>query len=194
MEIDFDLVKQNQADLLIQSRRLLSYSYMERVKKPLILNSSEIELQKYEVLRARIRDYFKGYDKNIIYVITFGNNQEARKVQEWFRSKKGLSKEYAMSKINDIQESTTNVLYVGSSLGKTLISRMYGHFGVGCKTTYSMHMAWWLPEDLDVEVEVHLYSFSCKQHIPESINLLEIMEQGVWDGLKPIFGKRSGRL
>lgn len=88
---------------------------------------------------------------------------------------------YNVSKFNKSHNNQT--LYVGTS--KDLATRIRQHLGYGPKKTYSLHLVTWFPKDIDLTINI--YKVQTNYHLTT-----ELIEQTIWDNLKPIFGKRSG--
>ncbi|CAM4275901.1 hypothetical protein [Flavobacterium terrigena] len=83
-------------------------------------------------------------------------------------------------------------LYVGSSI-TDFSSRLKNHLGLKGHTTYALHLSKW-DENMTYNIKIKMYEI---KHINDSEinrNLVEIIEQQIWDTLKPVFGKRSGLL
>ena len=69
---------------------------------------------------------------------------------------------------------------------------MREHLGSGAKSTYALNLKYWIPDNTDIEILI--YKASVPQSSLNHMNLLELMEQALWDKLKPMMGKRSGQL
>ena len=84
-------------------------------------------------------------------------------------------------------------MYVGSSIGD-FSGRLKNHLGVRKSVrTYSLHLSKW-DTNLDYNIRVITYQVKSKNENPVSNNIVELIEQQIWDKLKPLFGKRSGLL
>ncbi|MEQ8881301.1 MAG: GIY-YIG nuclease family protein [Cyclobacteriaceae bacterium] len=92
-----------------------------------------------------------------------------------------LGKTHNTSRYN--HQHNSEFLYVGSS--KNLIQRIKQHLGDGNKRTYSLDLIYWFPKDVDIAINI--YSLSSQEQ-----ELIETIEQAIWDEAKPLFGKRSG--
>lgn len=103
--------------------------------------------------------------------------------------KSGIDK-INLSRFNrEHQNSTT--LYVGSST-TDFVTRIKNHFGIMGKRMYSLHLAKW---DEDYDYEIILETYQLKTNIEGEILerfVVEIVEQQIWEELKPMFGKKSG--
>ena len=93
-----------------------------------------------------------------------------------------LGKTHNTSRFNKDHNSKT--LYVGSS--KDINSRIKQHLGDGNKRTYSLDLIRWLPKGIDLKLDI--FSMNLQEQ-----DVIEIVEQGIWDELQPMFGKRSAQ-
>ena len=75
----------------------------------------------------------------------------------------------------------SNTLYVGTS--KNIPQRLKQHLGDGNKRTYSLDLIHWFPKNIDLILVI--YSINHQE-------VIESVEQAIWDETKPLFGKRSG--
>jgi len=192
MEIKVEEIRNNQINLLTQSQNLLEKCEIEKVKEPLYISTSQL-YNDSDNLKSILTGFFKGLKENLIYTVSFEEPQSSIDIQGLFKKYKS-KKKHAMSKVNGQEKLKKKVLYVGSSKGSNLKTRMCNHFGVGSKGVYSMHLIHWLPKKVNSGIKVQLYKISAPEHSSENINLLELIEQGFWDELTPMFGKRSGLL
>lgn len=82
-------------------------------------------------------------------------------------------------------------LYVGSST-TNFHTRIKNHFGVMGIRVYSLHLSKW-DKNMDYQIELETYQVKTKtkEEILERF-VVEILEQQIWDELKPVFGKKSG--
>ncbi|WBL24940.1 hypothetical protein [Zunongwangia sp. HGR-M22] len=70
---------------------------------------------------------------------------------------------------------------------------MREHLGAGAKSTYALNLNYWIPDNVSFKISVFkpiIPEYNEKEHF----NLLEVLEQSLWDKLKPMMGKRSGQL
>jgi len=193
MEIKVEDIRNNQINLLAQTQNLLEKCEIEEVKEPLYLSTTQLYNDDKEKLKSILTGCFKGLKGNLIYTVSFDEPQSSEDIQGLFSIYKA-KKEHAMSKVNSQGELKKKVLYVGSSIGSNLKTRMCNHFGVGSKGVFSMHLIHWLPKEINSGIKVQLYKITGPEHSTANINLTELIEQGFWDELKPMFGKRSGLL
>lgn len=90
-----------------------------------------------------------------------------------------LGKTHNTSRYNAKHNSST--LYVGTS--KNILQRLKQHLGDGNKRTYSLDLIHWFPKNIDLILDI--YSINHQE-------VIELVEQAIWDETKPLFGKRSG--
>ena len=70
---------------------------------------------------------------------------------------------------------------------------MREHLGAGSKSTYALNLQYWIPEHIEIKISVFkpiIPEYDKKEHL----NLMELLEQSLWDKLEPMMGKRSGQL
>jgi hypothetical protein len=82
--------------------------------------------------------------------------------------------------------SQSKVLYVGSSsdIGK----RIREHLGYGAKATYALQLAHWC-RNLNLSLEFVLAEYSTTT----DSDLLQTLEDTLWDNLHPMFGRKGSR-
>lgn len=196
MELNLDDIQANQLELLETMHALLKKCYIKKSGKYLRINSTELLQLSEDGLREKLNNFFSQFQENIIYNISIETFQETERIQNVFDNYK-TKKKHSLSKINFPSGDwipSGRTLYVGSSKGSNLKTRMKNHFGVGSKTVYSLHLKHWIPEDLKANIIVEIFQVERPENTLININLLELIEQGFWDELKPMFGKRSGLL
>lgn len=90
--------------------------------------------------------------------------------------------DFKLSSINNIEEFN-GTIYVGSS--NSLKSRINLHLGNSSKKVYSLHLSNWFT-NFEKEIDLEYY------FIPtEYLEITEILENGLWDIKKPLFGKKG---
>lgn len=91
-------------------------------------------------------------------------------------------KETKMYRMPQLNESLSNVLYVGSSHKPRI--RLKQHDGITeNRSTYALHLKKWLPESFKTKLKVQLMNTS-----PE---ILELYEHNLANKLSPVFGKHK---
>jgi len=106
------------------------------------------------------------------------------KLLKQFRDKKDKEKGKKFAQANDKVDKPSCV-YVGSSNDK-LKTRMAQHFGKAPVGTYAIRFNEWLPGG----EEITCFYFEVQT---QSRDVLQALENGLWDNLKPIIGKRGGK-
>ncbi len=77
-------------------------------------------------------------------------------------------------------------IYVGCSW--SMLSRFKDHLGYGAKATFALQLAHWAQE-LNLELD-----FVCAEYPQETPSeVLQALEDMLWDTLKPMFGRRGQR-
>lgn len=79
----------------------------------------------------------------------------------------------------------TRTLYIGRSYSPR--ERLKQHLRESNGGTYAMHMAMWAGK-IDLKLEFFLYRFK-----GQGDRTMQIIEDGLWDHLRPLLGKRGGR-
>lgn len=97
---------------------------------------------------------------------------------EAYDGKKNLCKKNAWSK-------DSRVMYVGRSYKPRERTRQ--HLSASETGTYALHLGVWAIE-LDVKVDFHLYQFADLEG-----RVVQVIEDGLWDALRPLFGRRGER-
>jgi hypothetical protein len=94
------------------------------------------------------------------------------------------------SKINDeCPRSTT--LYVGRS--KTLRARLRQHLGSNAKCVYSLHLQRWAkPVRARLSIAILPFKFDAELSLMHDL-LVQSIEEGIWESLKPAFGRKGGK-
>jgi hypothetical protein len=166
------------------------------VRETLCINSHQLMTLTDQELKDKMKTFFSQFHKNVIYIISLEKTYDHKHTQALFRNYKN-EKIHSLSKINYPSQNwrpNSQILYVGSSKASNLNTRMRNHFGVGSKSVYSLHLKHWIKEDFQNNIRVDLFQIDSPENRYQNINLLELIEQGFWDELKPMFGKRSGLL
>ena len=130
----------------------------------------------------------------VIYKLTIESDSERKgliKTYEQFHSENRL-KDRGKDRLNvsRFNNTNSNTLYLGSKM-KNPHSRIKQHLGDGYFRTFSLHLNKW---DVGLNYELTLQIFKITSKISQEYqrNLVELLEQELWDEYKPIFGKKSG--
>lgn len=147
--------------------------------------------------KATLKEQLHKIPKNIyplIYVFEVTFPQNVRMLMELFegfylqnKDKANSNKKVKLSKYN---KRFSTVLYVGSST-TDFKTRIKNHLGTEGAGVYSLHLSKW-DNSLQYDLKISAYQvISQTEQIVERF-IVEILEQQIWDELKPVFGKRSG--
>lgn len=144
------------------------------------------------ILKQKVKDYFSNFDEEVIYTVGLKGCEDYSVINNAFDKAKSSKKGgKAFSKYNNVK---SGILYVGSSKSKYLVARMRNHLGIGSRTVYSLHLKDWLPKNLNCTIEIRVFEIHIPNNSIQLVKMLELVEQGLWDVNKPLFGKRSGLL
>jgi hypothetical protein len=129
---------------------------------------------------------FKGLNGPYIYRILIRDKKYCglikRKFDEFQIENKLRSKEKKRH-ISRYMRFDSKYLYVGSKRDD-IVKRISQHLGYGPARTYSLDMRFWFPKKILISIEVYSVNLSN--------DLLVVLEQQMWENLKPMFGKQSG--
>lgn len=76
--------------------------------------------------------------------------------------------------------------YVGGS--QNIPQRLKEHLGFGAKKTYALQLAYWAPP---LKIELKFVCAQYSSHVNEDV--LQALEDALWDRLTPMFGRRGRR-
>lgn len=196
MSVNTVQIHKNQMELLNNSQTLLGKCKISEFKEPLYFSAEEIKPENILELQNKVKAFTSGIEENLIYTISLDDPHSVGGIQSALIKYK-KKKIHALSKVNSATREWLeegSVLYVGSSKGSNFSTRIKNHLGAGSKGVYSLHLLHWIPAALNSGLTIQTYTVDGPKHIYNNINLLELIEQGFWDDLKPMFGKRSGLL
>ncbi|MBR7800105.1 hypothetical protein [Undibacterium fentianense] len=153
---------------------------------------SNLTVTEIERLAAALPSGHRKEDKDAeyIYVFTLADSSadlleemlsafdEAREFQDTdeYDGKKNLCKPNAISE-------ATRAIYVGRSYRPR--DRLKQHLSESSSGTYAIHFAMWASE-LKVDVKFSLYRFAGLGN-----RVIQVLEDGLWDNLQPLLGKRG---
>lgn len=151
------------------------------VRVVLTRSFASLKLMQKEVVRAEFREIL-GKECTAIYIIKLGPTADWTAVRDAMtRQKTEKLDERAYSRPHKASQS--EYMYVGSS--RDCVNRLLGHFGLGAKKTYSLHMSSWATGLVgDFEIEILKYT-----DIEQTV--LCAMEDYLSKELKPLFGRRG---
>ncbi|MDD2582004.1 MAG: GIY-YIG nuclease family protein [Desulfuromonadaceae bacterium] len=116
-----------------------------------------------------------------LYYLQILDSSSLSHIEKAFTAEKSKS-DRAYARFN----SQSKVLYVGSSsdIGK----RIREHLGYGAKATYALQLAHWC-RNLNMSLEFVLADYSTTT----GADLLQTLEDTLWDNLHPMFGRKGSR-
>lgn len=164
--------------------------------KSIIIESSEF--RDIESFR-KTEDQLKNIVAPIIYIISIENAKERKDLLDRFADFEEENKKQKENRINHSKYNKvdSHTLYVGSCLKTGFLDRLKSHLGLRNSKTYSLHLGKW-DENINYTIQIKIYQItSTSINLKENKDgkaIIELIEQTVWDKLKPIFGKRSGLL
>ena len=170
--------------------------YLNIIENP-IVNDFQFNIkdigESHIALLAKIKQEIEPIDHYFIYIFSWNYDQEPPgKLTKLLKAEKIKSKNQKLSKnkvsyckINNIEK--TCCLYVGGSR-TGIIPRIKQHFGFANKQIYAMQLARWC-KNTNLEIKLSILSF------PKTINvdIFQIIEDGLWEINKPLFGKKGAK-
>jgi len=145
-----------------------------------------------EALLQPLQAFAKKGDR-LLYVITVDAGANLQRIFSAFQSREldateeigAVSGKRAYSRFNGINEES-RCLYVGQS--KDICKRLREHCGHGARRTYSLQLNHWAAT-LHLPLRLHC------AHYVNSVNndMLQALEDRLWNELKPMFGRRGPR-
>ena len=188
--IDWIELKEYSKSLLNNTLTLIDKIEVEATDFSIRLNSNTLKTLSNEEIKILVEKKFGIIDYNPVYYIQLVGDIDTETIANAFKQAK--QQKYHSRCYSKFNHSASRTLYVGISQGKSFKKRMREHLGSGAKSTYALNLKYWLPADVGIKIIVF------KPQIPQStknhMNLMELMEQSLWDKLQPMMGKRSGQL
>lgn len=170
----------------------------EACKHPILIDAVSLLSMTDNDLKKLLKPHLNELTKDIIYTIALIDVNDKNNITASFlNAKKEKLENRAYSKLNteNTNTITDNVtLYVGSSKAKNILQRIRCHMGMGPKNTYAMHLNKWFPKSEKCKIKITLLEFSQPDKENLKTNLLELIEQALWNKMKPLLGKKSGLL
>lgn len=138
-------------------------------------------------LFAAARDWRAGSRRSAIYVFSFENPVPQALITD-LRNAANIAlrdsdEKRAFPKCNASGESLC--LYVGHSYG--IETRLRDHFGFGTPSTSALNLKHWEGHPTDI-----LTFTAYRLAAPDKL-LAQLLEEYLWDQLRPLFGKRGGK-
>lgn len=100
MTISLEEIKQNQIDLLIHSRDLLTQCDIQKIKEPFLMPTVDLTVENEDEIKRQLKKFCSGSDEEIIYTISFTEPQSVLEVQQCFFNYK-IKKIHALSRVNE---------------------------------------------------------------------------------------------
>nr|WP_199000915.1 hypothetical protein [Flavobacterium sp. ASV13] len=193
---------------MIQEKEIIKRSQQQLLQLAEQLNDIEIIQFQDKVLHSNDFRSMVSFNGNVVFnkskhpiIYTIELIDTAKKgvlldtFQTFSRINKTMTKNVTRinHSLDNSANNNSNFLYVGSSIGD-FSGRLKNHLGIRKSVrTYSLHLSKW-DTNLDYNIRVVTYQVKDKNKNPVSNNIVELIEQQIWDKLKPLFGKRSGLL
>lgn len=172
------------------------------ISNPLILNSEDLCAKNNKEIAQLLKPISKHFTNDVIYKIELLEVTNKTGIIESFQKAKvnklenraycKFNAENKEAFVNDKSNSIT--LYIGSSNKKRVYTRMRCHLGVGAKRTYAMHLKSWISETQNCKISITFLELNCTSDNLSKTNVLELVEQALWNKEKPLLGKKSGLL
>jgi hypothetical protein len=140
------------------------------------------ESEPYDLTRKV--DEWVGRGSRFIYVLETDSEMMLTRARDIFQGVKSHERDRrAYARLNDVNK----VLYVGSS--SSLGRRFREHLGYGARGTYALHLSHWARNLIPMRL------FFTAARYPPGVDsqLLGLMEDQLWDTLRPMFGRRGRR-
>ncbi|MDN3595127.1 hypothetical protein [Zunongwangia endophytica] len=188
--IDWKELKDYSTILLKNTLLLIDKVEVESTNFSLEINSTQLKESACDIGQLT-KNAFSEIDFDPIYCIQLIDDSNEEEIEKAFKAaKENKYEDRCYSKFN---QRSSKTLYVGISQGNSFLKRMHEHLGAGAKSTYALNLKYWIPADIQIKNSVFKPSipeYDKKEHL----NLMELLEQSLWDKLKPMMGKRSGQL
>lgn len=179
--LDIQSIKQNKAEALREiADELLTIKPLQQ--KRFVFNTSQIDPENTQNELIENVSEWVGSD-NFIYVYflrLLGNTDPSIVHKAFSEAKKQKVGQRAYPRLNP----ESRCLYVGSS--RNFVQRLKEHLGYGYKQTYAMQMVYWATS---LELDVELCCMRLHSNISSAV--LQAFEDGIWESLKPMLGRRG---
>ena len=129
---------------------------------------------------------FDSYAGNFIYTIELekqGNIELLKYSYETFQYSNKLLSNTKKRCVSIFNKTNSKILYVGVKCNR-IKNRIKQHLGYGPSKSTALHLCHWVPEDINLKIEVYKIDSSNEEY-------LKFLEKGFWDTLQPMFGKRK---
>ena len=167
---------------------------MERSKELLDIKHEMVHIDDLNSIQSDSFEKYKSYT-NSVYIIEAPNacNLRIDEVERLFENNRAnhFNPYYHISRINKKHFGNGNItLYVGSKQ-KDLGNRFLQHLGLIDKkkrSVSSLYMKDWWGNNGTIDITIYNYGEEINH------NQLQIIEDAIWNVMKPLFGKRGGNL
>jgi hypothetical protein len=192
---------------MIKSQEIISGAQQQLVRVKEQLNSIEIVPYQNQVLHSGDFRDMDIFNKNcdftncktpVLYTIELVDHSKKKELLAIFNEFTSINKSRIKGgriyhSQDNTSNNTSNFLYVGCSM-KDYLGRLKNHLGVrNSLGTYSLHLSKW-DNNLDYHIRINTYQIIDTENNEIKNIVVEVLEQQIWDKLKPLFGKRSGLL
>lgn len=183
---------------IVKQSEQFALTVAEQISKITLKPFMEISFHSSEFRdRSVLGEHLHKIPKNkhpLIYVMEVQSSKKIKILREHFESfhseNRQKTKNIDRVNLSKYNKTLTNILYVGSST-TDFKTRIKNHLGTEGGRVYSLHLSKW-DNSLGYDLKISAYEvLSQSEDIVERF-IVEILEQQIWDMLKPIFGKRSG--
>jgi len=183
---------------IIQKAKDFSLLLQQRIGKSNIEHFKRINFNSKVFRNSKIFDSYIDMIENskvpIIYVIHVSNSETSTLLVSKFNEfhKINITRIKNKDRVNTsrFNGNVSKILYVGSSI-TNFKTRIKNHLGVMGSRVYSLHLAKW-DQNIDYDVLIDVFKVNSSDGSILERFVVEIIEQQIWDELKPVFGKKSG--
>ena len=181
---DIEIAKKAQIQLLKKTIQELA-SLKSSETKTVFIETEKLQDQSYIPQIASTLPNKCNPGENLIYIFRIIGSTKANQNKIYHNFTKLHKKRDGRALCKNNEKKDSDILYIGSS--KNLRARFKQHLGDGPVGTYAMHMKHWI-NGINLKIEFTYHRFS-----GFSNNALQALEDGLWDRLKPMFGKRGAK-
>ncbi|EIA1769891.1 GIY-YIG nuclease family protein [Vibrio parahaemolyticus] len=177
------------------SESLLSLS--EAVKSFKFPKAVELEFETLELNEKYIKDLLNsvpaGYAKalaetDFIYIFEIENSNDSIQAEIFEHLASARQDQHIKDEKKDycrVNHANSQHLYVGRS--KKLRSRLSQHLGSENGGLFAMHLSRWSTQ-INAKIKVSYYQLDNEDNL-----LVQALEDGLWDELKPMFGRKGDK-
>ena len=150
----------------------------------LTVNLRELSHERIEELLEDVPTGYAKKDKatDFVYIIQVSDQDAAKTAQLKALLEESRKAGNDYSRVHQRNEES-QTLYVGRS--KTFRARLRQHLGTGDQGVFSLHLQRWATS-VDVDITIYFMAFLKADDL-----LVQAVEDGIWDFLKPAFGRQG---